>query len=233
MTAPRVFRIWPTLTSLEELRIETGDVLSAADLAGLERLSHLKVLEIHFAEITDDGVALLGRMSQLEELSLDPVILSRLNHLNGLTNLRRLSASHIRTWDTDVPPDEGTLDLSGLKKLRGLGLSGMTLHDEDLAFLDALPLLEGISISPTSPLPGVSLRRFAKLHHLNQLSIHGLSHCTGQDLASLNGLAELTASDTDRRCAWRCASVAGRTAESGVAQRPYPPNRSSNRPLLT
>jgi hypothetical protein len=71
------------------------------------------------------------------------------------------------------------------------GLSGMALHDEDLAFLDALPLLEGIAIGSISPLPAVSLRHFAKLHHLNQLSIHDLSHCTGQDLASLNGLGEL------------------------------------------
>jgi len=83
------------------------------------------------------------------------------------------------------------LDLSGLGKLRSLTLSGLSLHDDDLAFLEQLPSLGELRIQPTSPLAATSLRRFARLPHLNRLWVSKLSGCTGEDLASLNGLPEL------------------------------------------
>ncbi len=180
------------LDKLEELLIATGDELSATDLAGLEQLANLKRLTVFYQPVTDDGLALIGRMKQLEYLSLVPMRRSSLNHLNGLSNLRSLAVRNVwRDPAKPVPFDEGTLDLSGLGKLEGLSLSGQALHEDDLAFLENLSSLKSLSIGTASPLAASSLRRFAKLPHLRSLWVSKLSRCTGEDLASLNGRPEM------------------------------------------
>jgi len=82
-----------SLSSLEKLSISTGDELSEADLAGLEHVNNLKDLTLWSRGVTDEGLALIGRMKQLERLSLAPVRRSGLNHLNGLSNLQCLRAT--------------------------------------------------------------------------------------------------------------------------------------------
>ncbi len=180
------------LDALEELWIETGDVLSEDDLAGLEHLKNLKHLTLISGGVTDEGLALIGRVKQLEHLELAPVKRSGLNHLNGLANLKSLYVNFARR-DTSEPTafDEGTLDLSGLRNLEHLGLSYLELHEDDLAFVEHLTGLEKLAIGPRSPLPATSLRRFAKLPQLTRLTVYGLSHCTGEDLAPLGGLRNL------------------------------------------
>ncbi len=187
------------LSSLEELLISSGDALSEADLACLEPLGRLKDLHIGSKNLTDQNLASIGKLDQLESLSLSVVggtIVSKsgLNQLNGLTNLHYLNVS---TWGiaakTD-PADELMLDLSGLKKMKDISLSGLQLQDSDLAFLEHLPLLENLSIQPIqpgSPLTGAFLRHLRELPELNRLYVSGLSGCTGEDLAHLNGLPKL------------------------------------------
>jgi hypothetical protein len=187
------------LSSLEELHIYNQDSLSEADLACLESLGCLKELNIGSKNLTDQNLASIGKLDQLDSLSLSVVggtIVSKsgLNQLNGLTNLHYLNVS---TWGiaakTD-PADELMLDLSGLKKMKDISLSGLQLQDSDLAFLEHLPLLENLSIQPIqpgSPLTGAFLRHLRELPELNRLYVSGLSGCTGEDLAHLNGLPKL------------------------------------------
>lgn len=183
------------LSSLEELHIYNQDSLSEADLACLESLGCLKELHIGSKNLTDQNLASIGKLDQLELLSLSVVggtIVSKsgLNQLNGLTNLHYLNVS---TWGiaakTD-PADELMLDLSGLKKMKDISLSGLQLQDSDLAFLEHLPLLESLMIQ-LDPLTGTSLRHLRGLPELNRLYVSGLSDCTGEDLAHLNGLPKL------------------------------------------
>ncbi|MBC8471397.1 MAG: hypothetical protein H8D56_18205 [Planctomycetes bacterium] len=185
------------LTSLEELHISNYDSLSEADLASLETLGRLKKLDVGSRHLTDQGLASIGKLDQLESLSLLVVggtILSKsgLNQLNGLTNLHYLNVS---TWSVNAaktdPADELMLDLSGLKKMKDISLSGFQLQDSDLAFLEHMPLVENIAIQPNSPLTGAFFRHLRGLPELNHLYVSKLSDCTGIDLAHLNGLPKL------------------------------------------
>ncbi len=180
-----------SLSGLEELAIGSDDLLSDTDLASLQPLSHLRKLCILRPSVTDRGLASIGKLKQLEHLHLGTAPRSGLNHLNGLSNLQHLT---VTAWSDAAEPglaDELILDLSGLTKTRELHLSGLPLHDDDLAFLKHLPLLETLMIQPTSSLTGASLRHLRELPKLNLLRVHELSDCTGEDLAHLSTLPEL------------------------------------------
>jgi hypothetical protein len=184
-----------SLGSLEELFINS-DSLSEADFACLEPLSRLKVLLISSGRnvVTDRGMASIGKLKQLESLTLGSVTRSGLNQLNGLPNLRHLQVNAWRNASKTDPPDEVMLDLSGLKNMKDMNLSGLPLQNSNLEFLKHLPSLENLMIQPTqttSSLSGKSLRHLKELPELNRLYISELSDCTGEDLANLNGLPKL------------------------------------------
>jgi len=190
------------LGCLEELNVYNQDSLSDADIASLETLSHLKKLNVGSRHLTDRNLASFGKLKQLESLSFSvlggpgasKISKSGLNQLNGLTNLRFLK---VGLWGNSAkanPADELMLDLSGLKKMKDMSLSGLQLQDSDLAFLEHLPLLENLSIQPIqtdSHLTGAFLRHLIELPELNRLYVSKLSDCTGEDLAHLNGLPKL------------------------------------------
>jgi len=207
------------LTSLEELFFYNQDSLSDADLASLESLSRLKKLDIGSRHFTDRDLASISKLDQLESLSVSTlgapgaskISKSGLNQLNGLTNLRFLK---VGLWGNSAktdPSDELMLDLSGLKKMKDMSLSGLPLRDSDLAFLEHLPLLENLSIQPQpiqtdSPLTGAFLRHLRELPELNRLYVTELSGCTGEDLAHLNGLPKL-----------RTLTLSGRITDTALA----------------
>ncbi len=179
------------LGSLEELHISSGDALSDADLACLEPLGRLRDLFISSPSVTDRGLASIGKLKQLERLTVfSSVTRSALNQLNGLPKLSFLQVVTLGNAAKTGPADELMLDLSGLKKMKDLTLSGLSLQDSDLAFLKNLPLLEIFNID-TNSLSGAFLRHLRELPELNRLRVSGLSGCTGEDLAHLNGLPKL------------------------------------------
>ena len=182
------------LGSLEEFHITGSESLSDADLASLELLGRLKELHIgsRHLHLSDRSLTSIGKLKNLESLYLScSVNRSGLNQLNGLTNLNSLN---VDLWGNAAKADladEPMLDLSGLKKMKDMSLSGLALQDSDLAFLKHLPLLENLSIQPDSSLTGAFLRHLRELPELNRLYVSGLSDCTGEDLAHLNGLPKL------------------------------------------
>jgi Leucine-rich repeat (LRR) protein len=185
------------LSSLEELRMSSGDtMLSAADLASLESLIHLRDLSVSTQDLSDQALAPIGKLKRLETLHLSCSLnRSALNKLNGLSNLRQLDVSvrpRRNATETNAT-DELMLDLSGLKNMKELRLSGLSLQDSDLAFLEHMPLLENLTTGSdsASPLTGACLRYLRELRELNTLYITSLSSCTGADLAHLNGLPKL------------------------------------------
>ena len=180
------------LSSLEELAISGGNELSDADLAALEPLSHLKDVFIMCAGVSDRGLASIGKLKRLERLQLlCTVTRSGLNQLNGLSNLQFLSVSTRSDFGRTTQTDELILDLSGLKNMKDLNLRGLSLQDGDLVFLEHLPLLENLTIQPSSPLNGEFLSHLKELPELNRLRISRLSDCKGEDFAHLNGLLKL------------------------------------------
>jgi hypothetical protein len=180
-----------SLPSLEKLVIQSDDPLLAADLASLEALTRLKDLYIFtVAGVNDQGLAVLGKLKQLERLQVNFAARSGLNHLNGLSNLQYLNVGAWSAAPKTAGADELTLDLSGLTKLRELYL-GVPLHDDDLAFLGRLPSLENVMIDADSSLTGASLQHLRGLPKLDVLRIRGLSNCTGRDLTCLSDLPNL------------------------------------------
>jgi hypothetical protein len=186
------------LSSLEELFI-ISDSLSEADLACLETLGRLKKLNIGSRHLTDRDLESISKLDRLESLSFSvlggpgasKISKSGLNQLNGLPNLHFLQVNAWGNAAKTDPADELMLDLSGLKKMKALYLSGLPLQDSDLAFLKHLPLLEILAIHPDSPLTGEFLRHLRELPEQNRLHVSGLFDCMGEDLAHLNGLPKL------------------------------------------
>ncbi len=189
------------LSSLEELSFcgsAAGRFVSDEEVACLEPLGRLKKLIVESKHLTDRNLASIGKLKQLERLTFSFSVLggagvskSELNQLNGLPNLRFLQ---VNVWGNAAktdPADELMLDLSGLKKMKDMNLTGLQLQDSDLAFLEHLPLLESLMIQPDSLLTGAFLRHLRELPELNRLWVSGLSGCTGEDLAHLNGLLKL------------------------------------------
>jgi Leucine-rich repeat (LRR) protein len=180
------------LRSLEELNISTGDPLADNDLAAMESLTGLKKLVIFCPSVSDKGMASIGKLRQLENLTLmTKVTRNGLNQLNGLSRLRQLQASGHYETSAVAQLDETPLDLSGLKSLVDLQLGGLSLNDEDLAFLTRLSSLERLMIQPTSPLMGKSLRHLGDLPELNCLLLYNVSNCSGEDLTCLGRLPKL------------------------------------------
>jgi hypothetical protein len=185
------------LRSLEELAIQSDDPLPDADLASLESLTGLK--DLHIFELTgvsDQGLASIGKLKQLERLQLNTITCSGLNHLNGLSNLQYLDVTNLNVTTGSnaaktASTDELTLDLSGLKKVTDLHLTGLALRDDDLAFLKNLPSLETLMIQPSSSLTGASLRHLRELPQLYRLWVFEPSNCTRQDLTCLSHLPKL------------------------------------------
>jgi hypothetical protein len=101
----------------------------------------------------------------LPKITSGQVTRSGLNQLNGLSNLHYLKVLAQGNVAKTEPADELMLDLSGLKKMKDMNLSGLSLQDSDLAFLKHLPLLESLMIQPDS-LTGAFLRHLRELPEL-------------------------------------------------------------------
>jgi hypothetical protein len=177
------------LSDLEEISIDCGDdTLCAADFTSLELLSDLKVLNLPFVD--ERILAAIGKLDQLEHLSVHSRSPSGVNHLNGLANLKTLRVGVLAAGTERTHDHELLLDLSNLKKLKSLRIDNLPLHDSDLAFLAHLPLLEDVTIgtNASSTLTGEVLRYFQDLPELDRLYISELSHCTNAHAAYLSGL---------------------------------------------
>jgi len=202
-----------SLGCLEELHVYNHDSLSEADIASLEPLGRLKNLNVGSRHLTDRNMASFGKLKQLESLSFSVlggagasnISKGGLNQLSVLSNLHYLQVNLWGNAAKTDPADELMLDLSGLKKMKDISLSGLQLQDSDLAFLEHLPLLESLMIQ-LDPLNGTSLRHLRGLPELNRLYVSGLSDCTGEDLAHLNGLPKL-----------RTLTLSGRITDSALA----------------
>ena len=179
------------LGSLEELHVSNAESFSEADFASLKPLGRLKKLLVGSNYLSERSLASIGKLKQLERLYLgSPVTRNGLNQLNGLSNLHDLSVTVMKNPAKTYPVDELMLDLSRLQKMKTLYLGGLPLHDSDLAFLKHMPLLENLQIHP-DVLTGAFFRHISELLELNLLRVSGLSDCTGEDLAHLNGLLKL------------------------------------------
>jgi hypothetical protein len=183
------------LNSLEELSFcgsAAGRFVSDEEVACLESLGRLKKLLVGSNHLTDQSLASISKLDQLESLSFSVfdnvgVTKSGVKQLCGLTNLHTLD---VKVYPVVTGPANGvTLDFSALKNLKTLTLSGLLLQDADIASLAGLHHLEWLCLEGTFTQEG--LRSLKDLHELKLCSIGGIS-CTADDhLGNLGGLTKL------------------------------------------
>ncbi|MBS0207020.1 MAG: hypothetical protein JSS49_29440 [Planctomycetes bacterium] len=108
---------------------------SAAALEPLQRMSHLRELQLRGDGVSDDVLTFVGRVPHLISLTLDGRITNNgLKSLSGLKSLQRLSLE----GDFD---DAGLVHLADLKNLESLVLKSDHVTGTGLAHLSSLPKL--------------------------------------------------------------------------------------------
>ena len=172
---------------LESLSVDGANVTDAG-MASLGKLTRLRFLYLEDQPITDAAMVHLEALTRLEILSLDrtPVTDAGLSHLKGLTNLRILQLASTQVSDA------GLASLEGLAKLKDLTLASTQVGDAGLAHLSRLPRLQTLQLDSTwiTDAGLVHLGRMTNLKALNlshtQVSDPGLAHL--RSLAGLTGL---------------------------------------------
>ena len=186
---------------LEELHIGgTGFTNEGIEL--LQNLENFSALHIAFwSGLDNETLKQLAKLQKLKSLSFgfsNNVTMSGLNALNRLSGLESISVYDIRQ-------DDGGLDLSGLKELRGLRImmwnkatwvdNGFVstwdeYHDSDLTFLSGLTNMEDLSLTG----PGIGdtgLKHLAPLTNLKYLQIGGSANLTDDGLIHLADMRRL------------------------------------------
>lgn len=187
------------LKSLEKLHVGYRHVhakrFGDEELAFLESLSRLKDLSIPLGDLTERGWASIGKLRQLEFLSIgcegkkNPVTKHGLNHLNKLTNLQTLD---LFVFPGSTPAMDNTpLNLEALTNLKTIELTGLTLQESDLVFLTGQEHLEWLMLQNRDMLSENALRYIQDLHTLKRLYVAGLTCTDGNGLAYLGGLKKL------------------------------------------
>ena len=124
--------------------------LPATGLPCLETLKDMAALSFTHCEVTDDGLASVGKVTGLKHLSTfgsEGFTPAGLKHLAPLTNLELLDLRRERA-PADAPTfDEGVKHLAGTKRLTYLNLQGLHLTDASLAHIGKLTTLRKLYVS--------------------------------------------------------------------------------------
>lgn len=169
----------------------------AETLEVISRVPSVTGLQLASSKLTDEELAPLAKMSQLESLVLPETTSDEgLRHIAGLGNLRLLrhqstyagnpvmsitdagvahlsnlsNLQQLTLWSS-IEKD-GLKHLSKLKQLRQLSLHGVS--DEALRHLPALPLLEDVFLSGRT-LTDAGMTHLSRLKSLKVLSLNGTS----------------------------------------------------------
>jgi internalin A len=159
---------------IEELTLNCRH-LGTRGLHRLQGLALLRTLTIQ-GEVTDDDMASLQGLTQLEELYI-------CTYESANQHDRKLSAGHRKLTDS------GVRHLQNLKSLTALSLDNSSVSDAGLADLRALSQLEVLSLDNTA-VTDAGLKNLAALSKLKELYLRNL-RLKGKGLDSLRGLKSL------------------------------------------
>jgi len=132
-------------SAVVEVRLLGNPKVTDAELAHLEEMPQLQVLNIFATNVTDAGLSHLRRLSKLERLYLGNTRITDagLINLQGLNRLQRISL-----WKTKVT-DAGLEQVQELSNLRELYLHSTNVSDAGLAHLKGLNELERLDLAET------------------------------------------------------------------------------------
>ncbi len=127
--------------------LNSAKPIDDATFARIADLGHLHTCIFSGSQLTDNQMAVLGRLPNLLTLNIDsnPAVTSQgMMHLAGQSSLEKLFAN-----DTSID-DAGLVHLQGFDRLNTLDLSYTKITDEGLKQLVALPKLEVLRICGTN-----------------------------------------------------------------------------------
>ena len=206
---------WARPADVEKLELASA---TDDDLAYIERLPNLILLDLSNAGITDEGIVHLQRLTNLQYLELAGTRItdSALSRLKGLPNLRELGLRNTSITDKGLAQlgrllpnlefliltqtavtDSGLAELSAMTKLNCPGLRDTLISDSGLAHLKSLPELRTIHLDGTR----ITDTGVALLMEFKALSFVTLGHTGITDdgliyLASCTNLVSLVLNDT-------------------------------------
>jgi Leucine-rich repeat (LRR) protein len=131
------------LRQLHRLELAGRVHLSPEGFMQLARMENLKQLVLRSCGLTDEHLAFLAEMPQLEILEIpgNRITGAGIDHLRNLSNLRRLSVSFCPEID-----DEAFKRISRLESLEGLSAQMTGVTDAGLAYLFDMPYLRDVTV---------------------------------------------------------------------------------------
>ncbi|WP_442484489.1 leucine-rich repeat domain-containing protein [Aeoliella sp. SH292] len=166
MTAEGAEYLVPALAHVPDLyKVSIYSVpLTPDQLAEISKLRHVDTLTIG-AELTDDDVALLSKMTWVEDLDLsyNPLTDKSLEYIGKMKDLKAL-----RLAQTKIDGN-GLGQLQDLPHLRKLHLSGTKIDDKALDELAKITSIEEISLTNTA-VSAEGLMKLTSLHRLRLLA---------------------------------------------------------------
>jgi hypothetical protein len=218
LSGPQVSDVWlnyvvqiPELHGLALLGNEKGP--SPAALSRLQFLKKLRWIRLDGAWVTDDSVACVANLSQLNSLSLrspnvTPGIFASIGQLAELRQLDLAGMEHLGDDETEhlgklsklqwlqavntSIADRTVAHLAGLTELEELDLAGTKVGDQGMEYLAGLPELDHLDVAGTRVTDAglASLSRLPKLHYLRLTGLD-ITDAGTPALASMKQLATL------------------------------------------
>lgn len=181
------------LAALHNLRVLglSGTKMSAASLSTLRHLTYLEDLGLGEIPLDDEAIQLLAAFSRLHTLGfacapgVQPASLQALQALPALVELSVVA----------LPPNS-LIYLVALSNLEWLWINGSELNAADIAALQHLPKLRGLSLFRTS-VSDEGWAALGRLKNLRTLSLYG-SNIRDKHLEGLIGLTNLRELDLAR-----------------------------------
>ncbi len=172
------------LPSIRMLNVSHRSDISDDDMAHLGRLKDLEFLALGCPRVTDAGIAHLRPLVALTTLDIGPCAMTSvgLTSLGGLTRLE-----HLRLRDTRV---DDLRPIRGLKGLVELFINGSLVGDEGFAPVADIVALKRLTVID-SPVGDAGLEHLRGLSNLTDLDL-SRTRITDAGLRSLSGLKSLT-----------------------------------------
>ena len=156
-----------------------GSKVTDDDLRVIGRLKQLKFLDLSETSISDDGLANITHLRDLQELGLSD---SRVTNA-GMRHLQGLQALHTLVLEDTAIGDEGVKQIASLRKLQTLSLAGTRVTGAGISHLDGLKRLQFLYLRDC-PVDDSAIEPLADLPPLIELDVSS-TNVSGAGLAEL------------------------------------------------
>ena len=131
---------------------------------------NLRELVLDDSDVTDDGIAKLHDMPNLESISTESCNFVRGRFVKALVTLPRLHKLVFRSHPMD---DQGLKQLASLPQLKFLGLRGTGIGADGVKMVSRCPQLQDLDLSNNNSLSDKAITYLPNLKHLRRLSLAG------------------------------------------------------------